>query len=112
MFLGRSVCSPTGPDIGDAFAVDRGQFSFPLTAATFGIGPSCELRTQVLWGAGVEAVQQKQITCGAPLRCGGDRHVVLHAVASSATDCKPFIRGRACLVLEPSLFRVRLMPLG
>ena len=37
-----------------------------------------------------------------PLLCFSDRHVVLHAVMQSASDCKPFIGGRAGLASEHS----------
>ena len=59
-----------------------------------------------------KACIKKQITCCARLQCFSDRHVDLHAVTTSPSHCKPFVRGQAWLVLEPSLFGVRLMALG
>ena len=55
--------------------------------------------------------QNMQRWC-APWQCLSDRCVVLHAVTPSPADCKPFIRGRAGLVLVHSLFGVGLMALG
>ena len=59
-----------------------------------------------------KAYIKQQITRGARLQCCSDRHVDLHAVATSPSHCKPFVRGQAWLVLEPSVCGVGLMTLG
>ena len=43
------------------------------------------------------------------LRAFGDRHVVLHAVSPTVSDYKPFLRGRAGLVLALGPWSLRLV---